>query len=383
MIQIGILTPRSKVYSSINFDFLDGLKCGLAVLGVKDIEIKTAGINFGSNDKEVYAACETLVYAGCDIVVGYLNAMSAAAVQSLFINAGTLFIHLDSGYHFPLPDYKQENIFTLSLDGTLACRILPAIAAKKGDSSFAFTCSFYDSGYRSAFGFFNGVFEAESTVIFNHVTKLHRAEFSIEPLTKFLKNDENTSVMIASCGDMTVDFFGNMEGEEVYTNHSLYGSPFVAEETWLAQSPYPNNNVIALVPWASSLDNEENKVFVEQLKKRNRKANYFSLLSWEAAIVIAKALEADNTTDRIALLEGYSFNSPRGVVTLDKNTHSSHSAMYETTIVENEVDGMCKLIVNGAVDQTLVQHNRERLNYEIKHLEGTVTSWLNTYGCIE
>jgi branched-chain amino acid transport system substrate-binding protein len=383
MTQIGLLMPRSAIYSTINFDFVDGLKASLANLGITSVEIKTAGIGVGGSDKEIYTACEKLLFDGAEIIAGYINPVTAEMIQPLFINGGALFIMLDSGYHIPSPKYKQENIFSLSLDGTVACKLIPKLAAQKGDTSFAFTCSYYDAGYRAAFGFFQGVTDAGSEIVFNHVTKLLKKEFTIEPLTGFLKDHAATAIMAACCGDMTVDLFGSMEAEDEYARHHIYASPFVAEEVWLAKAPYPGTPVTAIVPWARSIANTENETFIAALKKRNRIANLFSVLSWEAGRLIAKALESDNTTDRITLLEGYSFKSPRGTIKMDKETHKSHAPLYEAAIAENEADGMCLLVPGHEINAADINEERAKLEHEAATLEGNLTSWLNVYGCLD
>ncbi len=383
MTQIGLLIPRSAIYSSINFDFLDGLKCSLANSGVKDVEIKTAGIGLGGSDKEIYTACEKMLFDGVEIIAGYINPNTAEMMQPLFINSGALLIALDAGYQIARPEYKQQHIFTLSLDGTLGCRLLPKIAAEKGDNDFVYTSSFYDSGYRSAFGFFPGAEEIGSAVSFNHITKLLKKDFTIEPLTAYLKQHPSAAVMAATCGDMTEDLFRGMEAEEEYAKHNLYAAPFVAEEIWLAKSPYPGNTITTVVPWASKLANTANETFIAELAKKKRTASLFSLLSWEAGIVIAKALEAEGAEDRIALLENHTFESPRGKITLDKETHTSLTPFYNATITENDANGMCILIPGAGVDAAEVTEQRNKLNHEVANIQGGLTSWFNVYGCLD
>ncbi len=383
MTQIGLLIPRSSIYSTINFDFADGLKLSLANMGIKDVAITTAGIGVGGTDKEIYTACEKMLFDGIEIIAGYINPTTAEMIQPLFVNSGTLFIALDAGYQIPKPTYKQTNIFTISLDGTLACKLLPKIAAAQGDTAFALACSFYDSGYRVPFGFFNGAADIGSSITFNHMTKLLKNDFTLEPLTNYLKENPATAIMVAACGDMTTDFFGGMEAEEEYSKHHIYAAPFVAEEVWLAKSPYPGTKVTAIVPWAAGLVNAGNETFVAAMKKKGRAPNVFSVLSWEAGIVIAKALEADNAPDRITLLENYSFTGPRGTVTLNKESHNSHAPLYLATITENEADGMCKLIPGNEINTNDVNEQRTKLDYEIANFEGGLTSWFNAYACLD
>jgi len=383
MTQIGLLVPRSAIYSTINFDLVDGLKCSLGNMGISDITIKTAGIGVGGNDKEIYTACEQLLFDGAEIIVGYINPVTAVMIQPLVVNAGALLVIVSAGYHIPSGDFKPVNTYTVSLQGTLGCRVLPAIAAAMGDTSIAFTCSFYDAGYRAPMAVYNGIVDAGSSILFNHATQLKKKDFTIVPLTQFLAANPGTAVIAACCGDMTADLFEAIKTEPEYRKHNMYGTPFVAEEVWLAKIPYPGIDVTAVVPWATCLETEVNAIFIETLKKKNRTANVFSLLSWEAGMLIAKALEADSITDRIALLEGYTYTGPRGTVTIDKETHETNAPLYKTTIVVNDANGMCKLDSATEVAAGMVGDNRSKLAQEIAAFDGTGTSWYNAYGCLD
>lgn len=383
MRQIGLLVPRSAIYPTINFDLLDGLKSSLANANTTDIEIKTAGIGVGGTDKEIYAACEKMLFDGVEVVIAYINPAAAVMLDPLFLNAGALLLVIGPGYHIPPSDFKPVNSYTISLDGVLACRILPAIAAANGDTDFAFTCSFYDAGYRAGFGFFNGLQAVGSGIVFNHATQLKKKDFTVAPLTAFLQANPKVALMAAACGDMTTDLFSAAEAEPEYAAHPMYAAPFVAEEIWLAKSPYPGTDVTAIVPWASTLDTAENRLFVNALKKKNRIPNVFSLLSWEAGMVVARVLEKDNIADRIACLEDYSYTGPRGTVIMDKETHSTNAPLYKAIIAENDTDGMCRLELVEELAGALVDGNRTQLLEEIRNFDGQTSSWHNVYPCID
>ncbi len=383
MTQIGVLVPRSAIYPSLNFDLMEGLKLSLQRAGIVDIQIKTAGIGVAGSDKEIYSACEKLIFEGVEILVGYINPSTAEMMHDMLRNAGVLFINLDAGYHIPKEGLLLEHVFSVSLQGTLACRMLGRVAADKGDVNFANYCSFYDAGYRAPFGFFNGLADVGSNVVFNHVTKLLKIEFTIEPLTDFLDEHVGAAVFAATCGDMLADLFEAFAASPVYTRHNIYLAPFAAEEQWLAKSVYPGKNGTAIVPWATELQNDENALFVSELKKRNKIANVFSLLSWEAGMLVVTALKVDGVKERIALLEQSSFVGPRGTLTMNRETHNFDAPMYLAEIFKNEETGFCSLKIEDRVNEVLISDNRDKLLQEIRGFVGGATSWYNAYGCLE
>jgi branched-chain amino acid transport system substrate-binding protein len=380
--KIGLLLSRSVIYPSIAFDMMDGLRSNLENIGRNDIEIKTESIGLAADDKLIYTACEKLLLEGCSIVTGYLNPTTAEMLAPLFTSAGALLIVLDAGYHFPSSiKQQQQHIFYLSLQGALCCRTAAKIAMDDGMKDVAFTCSFYDSGYRSPFAFHQGVNEGNGTITFNHITQLKRSEFTLEPLAAHLKETKVDAVFASFCGDMLQDFFGAAAQGNIFKNHAVYGSSFMGEEQWLEQSLYPGTDIKVCVPWITGLNNAANLHFEEQLKKKNKKANIFSLLGWEVTSMIAETIATENIHDAIKKLEGFAFLSPRGEITIDTDTHQSKAPIYEALVVKNEVSGNCLLKLEGISAHTKEQ--RAKLETEINAITGPMTSWFNAYACLD
>jgi branched-chain amino acid transport system substrate-binding protein len=379
--KIGLLLPRSVIYPSIGFDLLAGLKCGLEDAGINNFEIKTESIGLGTDDKVIYGSCEKLLFDGVNIVAGYVNPTTAEKLEPLFAGANAVFIALDAGYHFPSSTRKLPHIFYLSLQGALCARTAIKIAMEDGMKNLAFAGSFYDSGYRSSFAFHRGVEEGGGQVTYNLITPLKRSELSLGPLEAHFKETKVDAVFASFCGDMLQDLFTAASAGNVFKNHAVYGSSFAGEEHWLAQSPYPGIDIKVCVPWAAALDNEQNVHFTGQLKKDNKKANIFSLLGWETAKVAAEFLSATDTGEAIASLEGFSFDSPRGVVVLDAATHQCHAPVYEAWIEQNDETGNCVLVLEKESTHTVEQ--RQRLENDINTISGTMSSWFNAYPCLD
>ncbi|MBL7691141.1 MAG: ABC transporter substrate-binding protein [Flavipsychrobacter sp.] len=383
MRQIGILLPRSGVYPTMTFDIVDGFKGALNTWGAENYELKTAGIAHGGNNKEIYTACEQLILNGASIIVGYINPSTVAALEPLMKASNTLMISLDAGYHLQSPTHQPQNTFTVSLQGTLAARITPYIAAKHGVGKFAFTCSFYDAGYRIPFGLFNGSTDNNCEIVFNHTTKLKKNEFTIEPLTTYIAHNKDTAIFSATCGDMTKELFEAAANSTAFNDVPWFASSFTAEESWLSQMPFPNTNISVIVPWGRNLDNPENEVFSSKMKEKNRAPNVFSLLGWEAGQIIAEALKHTELSAQIAALKESTFSTPRGSLRFHPDTLEAIMPMYEGTIVRNENSGTCRLALSDAIPDDIVRMNYEKLRTESALLEDGNTSWFNSYGCLD
>lgn len=376
---IGLLLPRSVMFPSIAFDMMGGLKSGLENAGISDITVKTVSIGLGSDDKVINNACEQLLFDGVSLVFGYVNPTSAEKLEPLFASANAVFVALDAGYHFPSAVKKLSHVFYLSLQGALCIRCNVRHAMEDGMKRMAYVSSFYDSGYRSAFAVHGGLTEPAG-VTYNLITPLKRADFSLAPLAEKLNEDIADSIFAAFCGDMLQDFCRAASAGDIFKEYPVYGSSFVGDEQWLAQSPYPGMDVKTCVPWASGLTTTESSKFTDKLAGKNINVNIFSLLGWEAASIAAKWPNV-SAGDAVAALEGFCFESPRGLVRLDAETHQCHAPVYVAWVKKNEETGNCILVQVG--ESPFSDEERGKLENDINSITGSMTSWFNAYGCIE
>jgi|GEM_PF-478029 len=374
--KIALLLPRSVIYPSMSFDIMDGFKSALKKIGIDDKhEIVTAGIGVGGNNKEIYECCEQLLLNGTDIIIAYINPLTAEFVQPIFESAGKLLIVLDSGYQFQTSDKKLSNVYFISLEGTLCSRVIVNKAIEEGQNRFAFTCSFYDAGYKSPYSYSTAIEDKGGMITYNHVTPLQRADLNLTPLDEFLEQNKDVSLVTSFCGDMAEDFFRESAKLKNIASSKTYGSGFTAEELWLQKIPYPGYNWSCAIPWASNTSNKENEEFVAAMKNiKEQKANVFSLLGWEAALFIGNS--DGQSLDNIAI------DSPRGRVYMNPKTGFSEAPLYYATVTKNEETGNC--VLEDITEVSNLDQERERLQHHIIAIQDTMTnSWFNSYACLD
>jgi branched-chain amino acid transport system substrate-binding protein len=318
------------------------------------------------------------LFDGAAVVAGYVNPLSAEKLEPLFAGANAVFLSLDAGYHFPKAIRKDAHVFYLSLQGVLCMRAAVANAIAAGHKDMAYTCSFYDAGYRSSFAVHSAVNHGGARITYNLVTPLKRADLKIEPLADHLATAPDDAVFTAFCGDMLQDFYAAAAAGHVLEGRAVYGSPFAGDEQWLPKTKYPGADVHVCVPWGTGLAGEANAHFMQVLKERKTNANIFSLLGWEAGLVAAYAL---GLADASAGLEGYAFDSPRGRVMLDADTHQCYAPVYDGVVVRGEATGNCRLVMGGL--NAYAGEDHAVLQQDINALTGPMTSWQNTYGCLD
>ena len=362
----------------MSFDMMAGLRNGLAELGIKDAEIKTENAGLGAEPKDIYAACEKLIFDGCMVVLGYVNPVAAEALEPLFASAGAIFIALEAGYHFPLGGLNAlPHVFTVSLDGVLCCRIMASTAADDGCKRMAYVGSFYEAGYRSVLGFHKGLEEAGGAISYNHITQLKRADFTLAPLLEHIESEHPDGVLASFCGDMLQDFCMASTAITTTTLSAIpvYGSPFMADEIWLAQCPYPGMDIKVATTWGTGLANEANTKFKDTMTASKQRVNIWSMLAWDAARLVAVALmyEADSA---ITALEALAYDGPRGHVVVSAATHRANASVYTGLVVRSST-GNCQLEITGV--SPFLAEQRAALEADINNFDGIATSWKNAF----
>ncbi len=371
--KIALLLPRSVIYPSISFDIMDGFRQSLKNMGLDGYhEIVSAGIGVAAKNEEIYDQCEQFLLGGTDIIIGYMNPFSAEFVHPLFESSGKTLIILDSGYHFPAFSKKLSNAWFISLQGGLCTRVITHKAIEDGFRNFAFSCSFYDAGYRPSYIYAAAAEEKGGSIVFNHITSLKRSDFTLKPLTEFLEKEQETAVLATFCGDMAEDFFA--ESSQKACSYKVYGTGFTSDETWLGKITYPGYDWNTAVAWSRNLENPENKTFVSIMDGiKYGKANLFSLLGWEAAQFIG----LENTE-----FDGMAIQSPRGKVYMNSENGFSEAEVYYATVSKNEHTGNC--LLKDIHVAAVTQAEREALEKNIEYIRTVeANTWLNAYACLE
>jgi branched-chain amino acid transport system substrate-binding protein len=371
--RIGILLPRSIEYPAIGFDLLDGLRIHLRQLGLNDITFHTENIGFGEDQEVNHAAAEKLVLNNdVDMLIIYATSLNAENLYSFASSSSKPILFLDAGMeHFEAPLHSQ--CYHLTLQGTQACSLQGKMAA--GESKkIAFAASFLDGGYRGVWFTHEAIAKEGSEISGNYVSVYKPEEFSLAQLETIIQNTETGAVAASFTSYLAELFFTHLKNaSEKLKNISFYCSPFMAEETVLDNSPFPHATFHAIVPWSRTIESIENQIFIDSIKKeKNKIANIFHLLGWEAALVVQHIIN-----EGISSLSNSSFNTPRGIVRFHPDTNSAYAPLYKGRIVADEKNN-CKLLLSSSVEITPEMHFANHFARPV----GEYTRWKNNFFCI-
>jgi branched-chain amino acid transport system substrate-binding protein len=371
-LSIGLLLPRSTDYPALGFDILDGLRYSTAINNQDELRIIPENIGYGEDHALNYAKAEKLLLQdNVDAIIAYCNVANAEPLYGLAAAIGRPFIFVDPGMQLPELS-AQPYCYHISLQGVHACRIAGYLAGEKSRKVLMAT-SFYDGGYRGPWGYTRGLEEAGGSVCGNYVSGYKEAEFSIDAYIELLGHSGAQSV--AACfSTYLADLFIKALKQKNPSAIALpfYCSPFMAEEQLLAKCDFPGGTFHAIVPWGSGLQGEAQQLFTNTiLKEKKKKANIFHLLGWEAGIVALQALREGATT-----LNGFSYASPRGAVTIHPQTQFTYAPLYKAEIMGGE-HNKCILHITDAITVTAADHETVH-----KDKPDMASGWKNNYLCI-
>lgn len=368
----GLLLPRSTDYPSLGFDILDGLRYSLKRTGQDNVRFITENIGFGEDHDLNYAKAEKLVLEeNVDVLIVYCNAGNAEPLYKLAGIAGKPFIFLDPGMQLP-EIAAQPYCYHISLQGIHACRIAGFMAGEQNRRVLMAT-SFYDGGYRGPWGYTRGLAAAGGTVCGNYVSGYKEAEFNIDGYMQLLQNSGAQSVAACFSSYLANLFIKALkEKDPSATSLPFYCSPFMAEEILLSQCDFPGGTFHAIVPWGTTLQGEEQEVFNQTIRReKNKQANIFHLLGWEAGILSLQTRE-----EGVSALNGFSYTSPRGTVTIHPVTQQTYAPLYKGVIVAGD-QGKCALQILEMITVSAADHEAV-LNDKPEQGSG----WKNNYLCI-
>jgi branched-chain amino acid transport system substrate-binding protein len=370
--KIGFLLPRSSDYATMGFDILDAFRIQLQLLGIDDLKLVTENIGFGDDQQLCYAKAEKLLLEeDVQLLVAYNGVLNAEPLYQLAQSSGKAFLFLDPGMQMPLEDRLPNNWF-LSLQGIDACYRLGQLAGQ-GKRSVLMASSFFDAGYKGPFFNTNGINAMGGTVSGNYVSTHKISEFNIDRYLELLHENNPEAVIANFSIYLTNLFMKELKAKgAVGTPLPFYCSPFMAEETLLTNSDFPTGVFHTIVPWATTLENEAQFLFLKSIREqKNKAANLFHLLGWEAAIVAFQLLNYGPQS-----LANWSFESPRGKVTFDAKTQTSYAPLYQGMIV-SDADGKCSL----KIDQKLEIMQEEHMQNWAHKQDGTHSGWKNNFFC--
>ncbi len=351
-IKIGQIVPFTKVYADL----------GNSMKRAADLYLKLNPTFAGravqllyedeENDANVaqQKARKLIEQEQVDIVMGIVPTPVAYALRDLFHSTQTVFICTNAGGDWLTrtetpgkPSKKSPYVFRSSFSSwQISEPIGEWLSISKGVKELQLSYANYGFGQESAADVSQGFTKTGGKIVPPDVKPpLGNADFV--PFVQQIKSNPTKA---------TYHFYSGADAQKFLTTwdqlgmrqagYLIYGTGFLTEQDVL-ENPAAAKAAIGAVTalhWAVTLDNPENKSFVDAYQKEYGKLpDVFAVQSWDGMRAFDEATKklGGDTTDKqklIRALEDVTFNSPRGPFQFDKDTHNAIQDIYIREVKE-------------------------------------------------
>lgn len=338
-IKIGLLLPLSGILSSSAEDMLAAFEVYLAEndnkMGGREVELIVEDTE-ALPDVGLRKANKLILEDEVDVATGVVSSAVALQIAPVFADAEIPLIISNAVANAITGDAGSEFVFrTAQSSYQLGYPAGGWIMDEYGDVPLFLMAPDYSAGHEILAGVREGFTEAGGTIA-GEATPPFQSTQDYQP---FLSQARSSGA------EVIYAFFAAGEAATFITQYDAFGlkdeipvvgpgsltSPDVAEaQGTSAEGAY------AILPYTWTMDTARNAEFVESYEgQTGRKPSYYGVFSYDAAQLIALAVEANNgdVSDGAALaasMEGAEIDSPRGKFTIDAENHGTVQNFYAT-----------------------------------------------------
>ncbi len=361
-LKIGQLLPFTKVYAELGASMRRASELYLKQKGGKLANRPVTWVWEDEANDPVVGAQKTQKFIDSDrvdLMMGIVATPIAYAVRNAIDAAKLIFIETNAGGTALTrtttdckPSCKSKYIFRTSFSSyQISYPIGEYFATKKGVKEVFTFVSDYGFGNESAADFTSGFTKGGGKITGSLKAPLGSADFL--PYVTTIKGQQTKDIYSFFSGTDAINYIKAWTQLGMpAAGYKMNGAGFLTEQDVLREVKEQANGATTSLFWAVTLDNAENKAFIDAYQKEyNLLPDVFAVQAWDGMQAVDLALQAvkGDTTNKdafIAALEGVRFKSPRGDFEFDKETHNPIQDIY---IREVKVQG--GQAVNTIVDK--------------------------------
>lgn len=375
--RIGILLPRSDMYSTLARDFMNGLKLFLngkeSLKGQIEFVIESVGT--ASDDTVIKTAEKQLLQEEVDLTLAFCGNSLLDQLVDLFTGYKKPLIHIDLGGNILKKRHVSPYVVHHSLNMAHAAAALGAYAAEHLGKKVALLSSFYDGGYQMAAGFDQGFASNGGNIAMQHVSPMAYKEQNMEEVLQAVEN---------SGADVIFCLYSYKEGNHMWqalTNSSLNGklpivtTPIMTDES-IVDKNYGVQKVQSVASWSFDDDTPAMTTFIKNHKDQyDEQPNIFGLLGYEIGLLLAHVLEAGNSVPKNLgeYMKSQVLHTPRGHIFFNAYNESQPKEFKLRNFEYNQIT------YHNLVVDTIENQKSETLNQHFE--EQQFSGWINPYIC--
>jgi len=343
-LKIGMLLPFTKVYAELGNSMQRATKLYLKQKGDALANRPVTVIYEDEANDPVVGAQKTQKFIDSDrvdLMMGIVATPIAYAVRNAIDAAKLIFIETNAGGNALTrtttdckPSCKSKYIFRSSFSSyQISYPIGEYFATQKGVKEVFTFVADYGFGNESAADFTSGFTKGGGKITGSLKAPLGSADFL--PFVTQLKGQQTKDIYSFFSGTDAINYIKAWtQLGMTASGYKMNGAGFLTEQDVLKEVGDQANGATTSLFWAVTLDNAENKAFVDAYQKEySLLPDVFAVQAWDGMQAVDLALQAvkgdtSNKDAFIAALENVKFKSPRGDFEFDKETHNPIQDIY-------------------------------------------------------
>ena len=343
-LKIGMLLPFTKVYAELGNSMQRATKLYLKQKGQALANRPVTVVYEDEANDPVVGAQKTQKFIDSDrvdLMMGIVATPIAYAVRNAIDAAKLIFIETNAGGNALTrtttdckPSCKSKYIFRSSFSSyQISYPIGEYFATQKGVKEVFTFVADYGFGTESAADFTSGFTKGGGKITGSLKAPLGSADFL--PFVTQFKGQQTKDIYSFFSGTDAINYIRAWtQLGMTAAGYKMNGAGFLTEQDVLKEVGDQASGATTSLFWAVTLDNAENKAFVDAYQKEySLLPDVFAVQAWDGMQAVDLALQAvkGDTTNKdafIAALENVKFKSPRGDFEFDKDTHNPIQDIY-------------------------------------------------------
>jgi len=343
-LKIGMLLPFTKVYAELGNSMQRATKLYLKQKGEALANRPVTVVYEDEANDPVVGAQKTQKFIDSDrvdLMMGIVATPIAYAVRNAIDAAKLIFIETNAGGNALTrttnnctPSCKSKYIFRTPFSSyQISYPIGEYFATQMGVKEVFTFVADYGFGNESAADFTSGFTKGGGKITGSLKAPLGSADFL--PYVTQIKAQNTKDIYSFFSGTDAINYIKAWTQLGMpAAGYKMNGAGFLTEQDVLKEVKDQANGATTSLFWAVTLDNAENKAFVDAYQKEyTLLPDVFAVQAWDGMQAVDLALQAvkgdtNNKDAFIAALENVKFKSPRGDFEFDKETHNPIQDIY-------------------------------------------------------
>ncbi|QPC85736.1 ABC transporter substrate-binding protein [Mesorhizobium sp. NBSH29] len=332
-VKVGMITTLSGGGAGLGIDQRDGFELALKLSGSKDVELVIEDDSM-KPEIAVQIADKMIQSDKVDVLTGIIWSNLAMAVVPNAVAQGKFYLSPNAGPS-PLAGAKcDKNYFNVAYQNDNFHEAMGSYAEQQGIKKMFILAPNYPAGTDSLKGF-KRFYKGE--LLGEVYTKLGQTDYAVEIAQ--IRDSGADSVFFFLPGGMGISFVKQYAQSGV--DLPLMGPGFSFSQDVLGAIGDAAIGAKNSASWSKDLDNETNKVFVEEFQKAyNRLPSIYAAQGFDTANLIVSAAAKADVKDADAFraaLKAADFKSVRGKFKFNTNNHPIQDLYVREVVKEGDV----------------------------------------------